>query len=171
MKNKFIVATLVSSVLMTTFTTSIVSGADAGSNSDPLVARSYVDSKIAELKTYIDTSIASAIANINSSNNNNTDNNNTTTTPSSSQYTVVPVSKGQTIIGGEGTEMILRSGRATVVSTTSNGLVDMTTGIDALANSEVQKNHLMIVPRNDGRGFKVTTDNTNVMIRGNYEIR
>lgn len=158
MKNKFIKTTLISGVLLAVFTTSIVSGADAGSSSDPIVTKSYVDAKVADLKSYVDTSLAS----MSSVNNGGS---------SSAQYEVVLVPKGKSIIGGEGTEMILRSGKASVVSTTTNGLVDMTTGIDALNGSAVTQNHLMIVPRDDGRGLKVTSDNTNIMVRGSYEIK
>ncbi len=164
MKNK-ILSTLVSGLIVTVLATTVVMAADAGSSSDPLVTKSYVDTKVNELK-------AQMVA-IENSINGGTNNSNTGTTSdvSNSQYQVVLVPKGAQIIGGEGTEMILRSGTATVVSSTSNGLVNMTTGVDALSGSNVPKNNLMIVPRADGRGFKVTADNTNIMVRGSYEIK
>ncbi len=167
MKKK-IISSILSGLLVTVLATTIVSAADAGSSSDPLVTKSYVDTKVNELKAQI-TSLT------NNNSNTNTGNTNTTTdtsnNASSSQYQVVLVPKGSKIIGGEGTEMILRSGTATIVSPTSNGLVNMTTGVDALNGTSVPKNNLMIVPRADGRGFNVTADNTNVMVRGSYEIK
>ncbi len=157
MKNKIIGMTVTGGLLLALATTTIVSGADAGSTGDPLVTKSYVDAKINDLVTLINSSVTG---------NGNVENN----ISSDAQYKVVSVPKGSTILGGEGTEMILRSGKATIVSTTSNGLVNMTTGVDALSGTDVPKNNLMIVPRQDGRGLKITADGANVMVRGFYEI-
>ncbi len=151
MKNKILAMALAGGLVLTMVTTTIVSGADAGSTGDPLVTKSYVDSKINEVISLVTTTLEN---------------------PSSSadaQYKVVVVPAGSSIRGGEGTEMILRSGKATVVSQNANGLVNMTTGIDATSGTDVPKNNLMIVPRQDGRGFKVSVD-ANVMVRGYYEI-
>ncbi len=148
MKNK-IITSIVSGLLVTVLATTLVSAADAGTASDPLVTKSYVDTKVNELKAQI----ATLENNQGGSNNNSNNTGSTNSDASSSQYQVVLVPKGSTIIGGEGTEMILRSGTATVVSSTSNGLVNMTTGVDALSGTSVPKNNLMIVPRADGRGF------------------
>ncbi len=169
MKNKLVKTALISGVLVATLSTSLVSGAEAGSNSDPLVTKSYVDSKINNLRE----TLIEMIKNNNSYNStNNSNNGSVITTPvQDSQYKVIAVPKGATIFGGEGTEIILRSGKANVVSSTTNGLVNMTTGNDALNGSNVEKNNLMIVPRADGRGLKITTDGANVMVRGYYEIK
>lgn len=147
--------TLVGGLVLAAFSTTLVDGEEnggAGTSSDPLVTKSYVDEKISDLKEYVEDSVSED-------------------TSTSSQYQVILVPNGSTIIGGEGTEMILRSGTANVVSSTTNGLVNMTTGEDALDGTSVQKNNLMIVPRNDGRGLEVTSDNTNIMVRGSYEIK
>ncbi len=184
MKNK-ILTTIVSGLLVTVLATTIVSAADAGSSADPLVTKSYVDTKVNELKAQIATLVSNNANNTNTENTNteNTNNTNTNNTNDenttsettgdvpSSQYQVVQVPKGSKIIGGEGTEMILRSGSATVVTPISNGLVNMTVGIDAANGTSVPKNNLMIVPRADGRGFYITADSTYVMVRGNYEIK
>ncbi len=159
MKNKIIGMTVTGALLLALATSTIVSGADPGSTSDPLVTKSYVDAKINDL-----------IALINSNATGNGNGNTNTETSTDAQYKVVAVPKGSTILGGEGTELILRSGKGTIVSTTSNGLVNMTTGVDALNGTEVPKNNLMIVPRQDGRGIKITADGANVMVRGYYEI-
>ncbi len=177
MKNKLVKTALVSGVLLATISTSLVSGAEAGSNSDPLVTKSYVDSKISNLRNTMIEMINDNSYNNNDNNYNNNYNNNnngsiiTTPVVQDSQYKVIAVPNGSMILGGEGTEMILRSGKANVVSSTTNGLVNMTTGNDALNGSNVEKNNLMIVPRADGRGFKITTDGANVMVRGYYEIK
>ncbi len=159
MKKKILATAVTGGLLLAMLTTTLVSGADAGTSSDPLVTKSYVDAKINELKLLITESVI---------NNANTGSTNTST--ADAQYKVVAVPKGSTIVGGEGTEMILRSGTATIVSSTSNGLVNMTTGVDALSGTNVPKNNLMIVPRQDGRGLKITAEGANVMVRGYYEI-
>ncbi len=158
MKNKIITTAITGGLLLTLLTTTLVSGADAGTTSDPLVTKSYVDAKILDLKALVTETIAAI------------DVNTGTSATSDAQYQVVYLTNGSTILGGEGTEMILRSGKAVVVSQTSNGLVNMTTGVDALAGTEISHNNLMIVPRQDGRGFKVTSGDANVMVRGYYEI-
>lgn len=157
---KMMKMTLVGGLILAAFSTTLVEGEEtggAGTSSDPLVTKSYVDEKINDLKEYVQESLSGL--------------DNTDSEDSSSQYQVILVPKGSTIVGGEGTEMILRSGTAKVVSSTTNGLVNMTTGEDALNGTSVAKNNLMIVPRDDGRGMEVTSDNTNIMVRGSYEIR
>ena len=81
-----------------------------------------------------------------------------------------PIESGSTIIGEQGTELILRSGSAFVIAEGINGLQDMTEGVDLEANSTVPLNHLLIVPRTDGRGILIEKS-AFIMIRGNYEIQ
>ena len=83
-------------------------------------------------------------------------------------YQAVHVQKGKALIGFSGTEMILRSGRATAI-TGVNGLCNVTTGVDVLNGTEVTMNHLLIVPANDGRGLRFLTD-AYVMVKGGYFI-
>jgi len=102
-----------------------------GSEEDPLVSRSYVDSVV--------------------------------------KMTVVELSSGQSLIGYSGTEIILRSGTATVVDSELGGLCD-SLGSDLTKGTQVPKNHLLLVPRDDGRGIKATS-NAFVMVRGKFDIR
>ena len=85
-------------------------------------------------------------------------------------FTVVTVKKGKTLIGGSGCEIILRQGKATVKGADLGGLSDVTLGADIPSGSDMPSNHLLIVPRDDGRGFKATTDVV-VMIKGGFEIK
>ena len=82
-----------------------------------------------------------------------------------------PIKSGSILIGEQGTEMILRSGSAVVIAEGINGLQDITDGVDLPANAIVPNNHLLIVPRTDGRGIFIERDETYVMLRGNYEIQ
>ena len=103
-----------------------------GSETDPVVTKSYVDSKVSYLPVRLDA--------------------------------------GQKLIGDEGTEIILRSGEATSIDNGVNGVSDITEGLDLMTGNKVAANHLLLIPRKDGRGIVVSTEAW-VMIRGNYTIQ
>jgi hypothetical protein len=67
-----------------------------------------------------------------------------------------------------GTEAVLRSGTATVIAG-PNGLLDMTAGRDIANGESVNRNHLLIAPRSDGRGMRFTSSAW-VMVRGGFSI-
>ncbi len=116
---------------------------EPGSSDDPLVTKSYVDAQIAALKG------SSGVA--------------------ATVFEPVFVEKGKTLIGGGGTELILRSGGALAVAKGSDGLSDVTEGKDLGGGFAVTKNHLLLVPRDDGRGISAATDIW-VMVKGTYSI-
>lgn len=103
-----------------------------GSEGDPLVSRSYVDSQM--------------------------------------KFQVLEVAQGKKVICSSGTELILRSGSATAIDSSLGGLSDVTGGKDLRSGDSVPKNHLLIVPRDDGRGILATSASV-VMVRGSYEIK
>jgi len=76
---------------------------------------------------------------------------------------------GQTILGGAGCEIILRIGNAVAVCPGENGLVDATGGLDLTGGKTVERNHVYIVPREDGRGIAMKDDGY-VMIKGAYTV-
>ena len=93
-------------------------------------------------------------------------------------YVVIELNKGQTVYAKNGTvELIVRTGSATVVSpftsgSTKQGLADNTTGKELYNGTLVPLNDLLLIPRGgDGRGIKITSNSTFVMIRGDYEIK
>lgn len=116
--------------------------ADPGSESDPLVTKSYVDNLIAQIKG---------------------------TGGASDSYEAILITAGQKLIGNEGTEIILRSGEATAIDNGANGVSDITAGKDLMTGNWVNPNHLLLVPRSDGRGIAASTDIW-VMVRGSYNI-
>ncbi|SDK96155.1 hypothetical protein [Natronincola ferrireducens] len=138
------------------------SNKEPGSMEDPIVTRSYVEQRIEQLKFYIDEKLSSS-------------------QPSQPQPPVVEPSKGnkldivylktgEILIADEGTEIILRRGRAVVVDSPSGGIVNVTIGGDIKKNETIMPNHLHIVPRSDGRGVKALGDDVILMIRGSYRI-
>lgn len=88
-----------------------------------------------------------------------------------SGYEIVCLKKGQKLLATEPCEIILRSGTAIVVSITSNGVNDLTSGVE-LANAESAPIfHSLLIPRgNDGRGIQVTSTEAYIMVRGGHEI-
>lgn len=131
---------------------------EPGSESDPLVTLSYVEKKIDQLKYYVDEKIG----------NKNIDNKNV------SSWVVVEVPTGKSLICKDGTEIILRSGDsraiAIVVNGIMNGLTDVTAGKDLAMEEKIIANHLLIVPRDDGRGARALT-NCFFLVKGDYEVR
>lgn len=152
MKNKLIL-TFSIAVMMTV----TVFAAEPGSGSDPVVSKSYVDGKITELLTALE---AGGTINVSSGSKADT---------SKLKYIPVHVGVGQKLIGGEGTELILRVGRSFAVVPTES-LIDITTGTELKDKGELKKNHVVIVPRNDGRGVRVVEDAW-FLVKGDYTIQ
>lgn len=126
-----------------------------GSADDPIVTKSYVDQKLAGIGN-------------GGTGNGGTGNNGGTTDAS---FKVVTLNPGQTIKGGEGTEFILRGGTATAIASANGGVSDVTGGSDLAQGTAVELNHLLLTPRNDGRGLKVGNGTAFVMVRGSYTVQ
>lgn len=147
---------------------SAASEATPGSVNDPLATKSYVDSQLENMIGIFQELLA---------NNKNTDVAQPqptepveTPAPVSSTYKVLgPLPVGTIILGGEGTEVILRSGKALAKCPGENGLSDVTQGTDITNEKEIPLNHLLIIPRQDGRGITITHE-AYLMIRGDYTI-
>lgn len=123
---------------------------EPGTENDPLVTLSYVNRSIDQIKTYIDGKIGSS--------------------GGTYELEVVNVEKGQFLLAKAGTEIILRGGFATAVVSDLGGLTDITAGVDLGKDISIPTNHLLIIPRDDGRGVYCTTDAV-FMVRGEYEVR
>ena len=145
-----------------------------GSDADPLVSKSYVDSRVNELIAMIGNishpAASSAEANIDIealkweiiSELNLID--------GASLFAPVNAARGQIILGGQGTEILLRTGRAVAYSTGENGLVNITVGMEIFSGFEIPANHLLLTPRDDGRGVMVTSTEAWFMVKGGYQI-
>lgn len=118
---------------------------EPGSQEDPVVTKSYVDAKIAELK-------ASGGGG------------------DSAVFVPVKIPAGKVLTGGEGAEFILRSGNATAIDNGIDGVSDITAGNDLKTGQAVATNHLLLIPRSDGRGIAAKNELW-VMIRGTYSIQ
>ena len=133
-------------IVFSVFAVTVAAAAAAdtpGTEGDPIVTKSYVDSQIARISSG---------------------------GTASATYVVVEVSAGQKLLGKSGTEIILRSGEATAIDNGANGVSDITAGKDLMTGQSVGQNHLLLVPKDDGRGIQATTD-LFVMVRGAYSIQ
>jgi len=83
-------------------------------------------------------------------------------------FTILLIPAGHTFFAEEGVEFILRAGHATAV-TGVDGMVDVTAGRDVINGELIPANHLLLVPRTDGRGFLANTD-VWLMVKGRYQI-
>ncbi|QOS81427.1 hypothetical protein JNUCC31_11605 [Paenibacillus sp. JNUCC31] len=162
-----------------------------GTADDPVVTKSYVDQQIQQA---LGGKIPTGSGNTNSGGNNNAgagntsgNNNGSTGTGSTGGDTTLPpvvsgaadaveivtVKPGQQLIGKSGAEFIVRSGKAVIVSEGTNGVADLTDGIDLTNGQAAPSNHLLSFPR-DGRGITVLDGNKyslTVMVRGGYSLK
>lgn len=83
---------------------------------------------------------------------------------------VVEVPAGKQLIGGAGTEIIVRAGSATAIDSEQGGLADVTAGKDVKRGEPALPNHHLVIPRDDGRGIHAVTS-LFVMVRGAYTVQ
>jgi hypothetical protein len=139
-----------------------------GSVEDPLITKSYMDEQVNKVKAELKTELKAELkAEIKAE----MGNGGGSATGSGAKLVVVKLETGQFLVAREGTEVIVRSGH--VVGTLSpggDGIPDLTEGVD-IKGTKIAHNHLLLFPRDDGRGIKVLQGPSYVMIRGSYEIK
>jgi len=86
------------------------------------------------------------------------------------QWKVVELKTGQVLQGRAGAEFIQRRGQAVVVDPTGNGVPDVTAGADIFAGDPVPVNHLLVIPRDDGRGIRAKSPVV-IMYRGGVTVQ
>jgi hypothetical protein len=86
-----------------------------------------------------------------------------------SEFTVVTLSNGQTLIGDIGCEVLLRVGTAACVSPSAPGLIDESNAAVLNNGGALSQNHLYMMTI-EGRGVKATANTTKLMVRGSYTI-
>ena len=66
---------------------------------------------------------------------------------------------------------MLRAGTAVAVSPhAAQGLSDYTDGAELLDGQPLTVNHMILIPRDDGRGIRITSDTAYIIIRGRYTL-
>lgn len=87
----------------------------------------------------------------------------------SASFQVVTLSKGQTLTGEVGCEVMLRIGSAVCVSDSAPGLIDTTGGTTLNNGGALQTNHLYMVTI-ETRGVRAETNIVKVLARGSYTV-
>ena len=164
---KIMIALMCVGILTLTFMLTTAATPAPGSAEDPLVTRSYVVRLISELtglqgggaltQQQMDTIVNEVVNRLGTSG------------AAGDVFSPVHLMSGQTLFGDEGTELILRSGSAVIQATGADGLANATTGADQVVGESVERNHLLIVPRTDGRGIHATSD-VWVLVKGSFII-
>ncbi len=184
MKKKYMLAAVLSLVLASgILAQGMAASIQPGSTSDPLVSKSYVDDRINQLLSMIgggSQPVITQTPTVGSISGTATDEIVTDVMAQikflygdkiGTQAAFVPVNatKGQILLGGEGAEIILRSGKAVGFCNGTDGVVDTTDGAEIFNGAEIKANHLIIVPRSDGRGAAITEDAW-FIVKGSYSI-
>lgn len=191
-QNKLIMA-LEIIIFIVFLTVAGVFAATPGTSDDPLVSKSYVDDKINQVLSSLNGSYNNSYgqgqvnSNVNTKEiadevmkevepliavmmNNYSNGGASNTNQDNLKYTPVYAENGKIIVGGEGTEIILRSGKAKAYSEGVAGIVNITLGKELQNSAKIDLNNLILIPRNDGRGVQVT-ENAWFMIKGEYQIK
>ncbi len=152
----------------------VVFAAGAGTVDDPFITYSYLtqtfktqlkEELIKELSAEIKQQILKEIAESGTEN-----------TSAAGEYEAVRLVRGQSLAAETSCEIILRSGKATAfVSSIDNinagiGLSDCTDGKEIINGADIPARHLLLIPRPDGRGINVISDEAYIMVRGKYTI-
>ncbi len=93
--------------------------------------------------------------------------------PAEVSYTLLELGEGECVYADSVLEFIVRPGSEVEVISPfeSQGIADITNGIEYLDGDEVIKNAYCIIPRGgDGRGIRVTNEKSYILVRGEYTI-
>ncbi|MGB8953924.1 MAG: hypothetical protein WCC10_01000 [Tumebacillaceae bacterium] len=140
------------------------SGSTPGSGADPIVTKSYVDQQIAKIT-------GGATPAPQPTTPPPTPGGSTTPVAGIDTFKVIELAPHQVLKGAEGTEMIVRAGSSTAIASDNGGVSDITGGTDLEEGAPVELNHMLLTPRNDGRGIKAGDSKTYVLVRGTYSVQ
>lgn len=137
-----------------------------GTIEDPVVTKSYVDEQIAKLSGGVTAPGGSTGGSTEGSTGSGG-------TGEAAALEVVELPVGKTLMVSAGGEAVVRVGKAVAYSSDTNGISDLTGGVDIKSGKDVPTNHLIWFPR-DGRGIKGHPDETvplTLLVKGNYTIK
>lgn len=142
---------------------------EPGSDQDPLVSKSYVDShtasqtqELADLKAKYETA-QSEIKTLKDE----VESLKTSGGGGGQSMKVVSVKAGQAVYTGAGTEVVICQGKAVAIKGQGGGLLDVTAARELPSGAALVLNHLNISSRDDNRGFK-TDSACRILVWGAY---
>ena len=142
--------------------------AGAGSANDPLVTLSYLNNTFSQkVQTMVNDTVDArkaemeqALAKVLGQGGNGSGN----------VFTMVTLSKVQTLVGDVGCEVMLRIGTAVCGTSDSVGLIDTTSGSNLGSGGALAANHLYMVTIST-RSVTATSNTVKVLARGPYTVR
>ena len=156
MSKKRIIITVLCAVLALALGFSVFAATSYGSEDDPLITKSYLTKiLLPQLQEDFQEELDAAVAEIERD--------------GSGEFTVITLSKGQTVKCSVGCEVMLRIGSAEAVGDTAPAMVNTTTAESIFKGYKLEVNNLYLVTI-EGNGFKATSDNTKLLIKGDYKI-
>lgn len=147
---------------------------EPGSEQDPLVSKAYVDgvaanylaeiAKLNEQVTALKAQVEASNAKVEEFKLQ------LQSSPSGAQaFIYVTLEKGQQLLPGAGTELILVGGKATSVPGKDGGaILDITSAKALTKGSSIVLNHMLVSAKDDGRGVKASVKST-VIVKGLYK--
>ncbi len=177
LKKKLLIALLAVVAVAFISGVSILAASTLGTSSDPLITLSYltgqlkpqimaevsadIDEMKSSLSADLDATVSSFKADIDAQSGG-------TSGGESASFTLVTLSRDQTVRCSVGTEILLRIGTAAAVGSTP-AMVDSTTGTTLTEGNAVETNHMYMVTI-QGNGLKATSGTVKFLIRGAYTI-
>lgn len=171
-KTLALIIVICAAAVLSVIALAVESGYD--STSDPLVAQSYLEARLEEQRQEYEAIIDSLEASLDNRLNDiigSSDGNVYISTDAS--FETVTLAKGDVIYPKDGMlEIILRSGGAVaVVPSGLPAIANLTNGAEMTDQKMLVKNHLILIPANDGRGVKiVSSKGAEILIRGEYTV-
>ena len=155
----FIGSALITGAILNTPANGASNSTQPGTTDDPVVTKSYVDQQIQK-----------ALGNGGGS---TQPSNPSPPSQGGDEIKVVTLKPGKILVANAGAEFIVRSGKAVIYTQDSNGVADLTDGVDLVNGQAAPSNHLLSFPR-EGRGITVKDGQKNgliVMVRGGYTVQ
>jgi hypothetical protein len=173
-KKKIAVLGIVLAALVVISGVSIIAATNAGTQSDPLIALSYLmDKYTPDLMNKVGEKILAAELSFEAKYNEVMQKINQLSGGSgvatTDVFSVVTLSNGQTVTCEVGAEIMLRIGTAKAAGSSYPALVDTTSGSSLSAGVALTVNHLYMVTIRQN-GVTATDDTVKILIRGDYTI-
>lgn len=149
---------------------SVATSGDPGTSTDPVVTKSFVEKRLSEISAVFDRKLEQLSDRVDGVEAVVESGSGTGSAASGAPpaFVVVELADGDVVTFGENTQVILRGGAATAIAA-ENDLPDVTGGSGLGLGAKVPLNHLIIIPKNDGRGMKIV-DRAWLMIAGKYTV-
>ena len=182
-KTSKLITAISASVLLVVMSFAIIISANAepGDATNPLITKDYLDSVVSSLVAE-NSSLKAEIEDLKSQLGNNSEIFNSEEFKAEIQkmvdealsgvntgYQAVELPMGATVMLGEGTEVIIRTGIVNAITPSATaGLYDLTDGSVISNNASITAGHSILATRTE-RGFKTASDSV-VFIRGEYTL-